>query len=276
MPLQYVVETDENSRCEQLLVPLKTFVFWRGNSWYTMIFNSLSADFSSPQMCPDLVFSASLPYILILTQDWLCILWGPVHVKMWSPLLKNYWEFQDGCSRALNQARGPSKHRALCDSTGCMCLKPALRWVVSHVYWENSVCQALCSALEWEQEWDIVLLSNNNNNNRYSDDNSNEDKTGRHLRNTYVPGTALIYVNHLLYSLHCLTGVDAGSERLNDLLDVSKLVLELGLKPRFVFLLSFWPFFLPLAFTQTITLALAICVSLEDSGYFLSRLPSLL
>lgn len=42
---------------------------------------------------------------------------GPVKNENAGPLLKNEEEFQDDNSRALNQAKSPSKHKALCDYT---------------------------------------------------------------------------------------------------------------------------------------------------------------
>lgn len=41
-------------------------------------------------------------------------------------MLKNYWEFQSGDSKALNQVWGPSKHRSLCNSKGSTPVKTAL------------------------------------------------------------------------------------------------------------------------------------------------------
>lgn len=43
-------------------------------------------------------------------------------------LFKNYLEFPDSGSRALNRVWGSSECRALCDGTGCMPMKPAGRW----------------------------------------------------------------------------------------------------------------------------------------------------
>lgn len=50
-------------------------------------------------------------------QDWQHNLQGPVKNENAGPLLKNEQEFHDDNSRALNQAKSPSKHKALCDYT---------------------------------------------------------------------------------------------------------------------------------------------------------------
>lgn len=42
-----------------------------------------------------------------LRQDWLPNLLAPCKLKMWGPLLINYWKFQSNYNRALKQARGP-------------------------------------------------------------------------------------------------------------------------------------------------------------------------
>lgn len=48
-------------------------------------------------------------------------------IKMWGSLFNYYKEFQDGDSRALNQAWCHSKHGALCDCTGPIPVKLALK-----------------------------------------------------------------------------------------------------------------------------------------------------
>lgn len=47
-------------------------------------------------------------------------------MKIQGPLVKNYYEFQNGNSRALNQEWGPSKYGALGNCTGRIPVKSAL------------------------------------------------------------------------------------------------------------------------------------------------------
>lgn len=51
---------------------------------------------------------------------------APCRKKMREALLKNYQEFQGSNSRASDQMRGPSEHRALCLCAGCTPAEQAL------------------------------------------------------------------------------------------------------------------------------------------------------
>lgn len=74
-------------------------------------------------------------------QDWLYNLQGLVHNENVGLLLKNYYEFQDGGGRALNQEWGLSKDGVLCDCISHLPRKPALA-----MGWDGAVSNAPSSS----------------------------------------------------------------------------------------------------------------------------------
>lgn len=83
-------------------------------------------------------------------------------MKMQDSLFKYYENFQDGNSRALTQAQGPSKDVALCDCIGHMPMKSALSMVQVkpdtdlRFLFPNQVCECL-KRISDSQIGDIVL-----------------------------------------------------------------------------------------------------------------------